>query len=251
MIQLSVNVNKIATLRNSRGGDIPDLFNLSEKILDYGADGITIHPREDERHIKNSDILPLKQRLLEYNIKHKSQFEFNIEGEPSSRFLEIILSAKPDQATLVPVTPGEITSDQGFQMDRDAKVLEPIISQIRQAGIRVSLFVEAGVQDLKIAKELGANRIELYTGPFAMSYDKSKRDAQAVFSRFEYTAKEAIKLGLEINAGHDLDHENLTIFKNLPGLQEVSIGHRLISQSLEWGLERTIQTYKQVLNSKE
>jgi pyridoxine 5-phosphate synthase len=251
MILLSVNVNKIATLRNSRGGEIPSLLDLSEKILNYGADGITIHPREDERHIRNSDILPLKHRIHRYNEKSKVLHEFNIEGEPSTRFLDIILTAKPEQATLVPVTPGEITSDQGFQMDRDAKNLEPIIRQIREAGIRVSLFVEAGVQDLKIAKELGANRIELYTGPFAISYDKSKRDAQAVFSRFEYTAKEAIKLGLEINAGHDLDHENLSIFKNLPGLQEVSIGHRLISQSLEWGLEKTIHTYKQVLNSKE
>lgn len=251
MIQLSVNVNKIATLRNSRGGNIPDLVGFSRKILDFGADGITIHPRDDERHIRLSDILPLKNLLLEYNASHNSQKEFNIEGDASSRFLDIVLEHQPNQATLVPVTPGEITSDHGFTFPESSRTLEPIIRQIRNAGIRVSLFVEAGVQNLKIARELGTDRIELYTGPFADAYDKSPEEAKAIFSRYEYTAKEAKNVGLEINAGHDLDHKNLEIFRKLSGLKEVSIGHRLVSQALEWGMERTIQEYKKALGKTE
>lgn len=248
MIHLSVNVNKIATLRNSRGGNHPNLLDLSRKILDYGADGITIHPREDERHIQKSDILPLRNLLRDYNENVPVPREFNMEGEPSQRFLDLVLEAKPDQATLVPVTPGEITSDHGFTFRKDAENLEPIVRAIKKAGIRVSLFVEAGVQDLKIGKDLGADRLEFYTGPFAEKMDSNPRDAQALFTRFEYSAREALAAGFEINAGHDLDHNNLVLFRKLPGLKEVSIGHRLMSQALEWGLERTIHEYKKILN---
>ncbi|MCC5814200.1 MAG: pyridoxine 5'-phosphate synthase [Leptospira sp.] len=251
MIHLSVNVNKIATLRNSRGGNIPNLIDLSRKIMDYGAHGITIHPREDERHIRTSDILPLREMIIDYNNANQTSVEFNMEGEPSPRFLELVLLAKPDQATLVPVTPGEITSDHGFVFEKDKKALEPIISSLKKENIRISLFVDAGVQDLQIAKDMGADRIELYTGPYADAFDKNPGDpklAKAMLSRFEFTAKSAQSLGLEINAGHDLDHENLTLFRNLPGLIEVSIGHRLMSTALEWGLEKTIKEYLRVLN---
>jgi pyridoxine 5-phosphate synthase len=250
MIHLSVNVNKIATLRNSRGGNHPDLLELTRKICEWGADGITIHPREDERHIKTSDILPLRNLVQSWNETHPGnpKIEFNMEGEPSERFLELVLNAKPDQATLVPVTPGEITSDHGFQFRKDESILRPIIQKIKSAGIRISLFVDNGVQDLALAKEMGADRIELYTGPFAEAYDRDPNQAKAIFSRYVFTAKEAESKGLGINAGHDLDHLNLEIFRSLPGLAEVSIGHRLVSQALEWGLPKTIRVYKDVLN---
>ncbi|WCL48993.1 pyridoxine 5'-phosphate synthase [Leptospira sp. GIMC2001] len=250
MIKLSVNVNKIATLRNSRGGNHPDILDLSQKILDYGAHGITIHPREDERHIRTDDIKPLRDLVTHYNQQTSVSREFNIEGEPSERFLQIILDHKPDQATLVPVKPGEITSDHGFQFPQDSERLQPIVAAIKKAGIRVSIFVEAGVQNLQIAKDLGVDRIEFYTGPFAERFDRNPNDGKAMFTRFDYSAREAISKGLEINAGHDLDHKNLELFRALPGLKEVSIGHRLISQALEWGLEKTIKTYLEVLNGK-
>lgn len=249
MVHLSVNVNKIATLRNSRGGNHPNLLDLSYKILTYGADGITIHPREDERHIRRSDILPILRLIQEFNKNHpKPKKEFNIEGEPSERFLKICMDALPDQATLVPVTPGEITSDHGFQFPQDAKILEPIVTKLKKKGIRVSLFVDPGVKNLHIARELGADRIELYTGPFAHAFDQDPTQAEIIFQKYIETAKEASQLGLGINAGHDLDHQNLKLFQKLPGLIEVSIGHRLISQALEWGLERTIRIYKEILS---
>ncbi|MCZ8238434.1 MAG: pyridoxine 5'-phosphate synthase [Leptospiraceae bacterium] len=247
MVKLSVNVNKIATLRNSRGGNHPNLKELSEKILQYGAHGLTIHPREDQRHIRTEDIAILKDLMLNWNDKSNDYKEFNIEGEASQRFLDIVLKHKPDQATLVPVKPGEITSDHGFQFPKDKEILAPIIAQIKQAGIRVALFVEAGVSGLAHAKEMGADRIELYTGPFAESFDKDPIKAKAIYTRYEYTAQEANKVGLEVNAGHDLDHENLILFSKLPGLKEVSIGHRLVSTALEWGFEKTIQEYLRVL----
>ncbi len=249
MIKLSVNVNKIATLRNSRGGNHPDLLELSRKILGFGADGITIHPREDQRHIRTEDIAPLRNLILEWNQQTSDKREFNMEGEPSSRFLDLVLEHNPDQATLVPVSPGEITSDHGFQLAEDQKTLAPIIRQIHEKGIRVALFIDAGATELSIAKEMGADRVEIYTGPFAQSYERGESNARALFSRYEYTAKEARLAGLAINAGHDLDHNNLKLFRKLPGLLEVSIGHRLISTSLEWGLEKTIQEYLKVLRT--
>jgi len=248
MVKLSVNVNKIATLRNSRGGNHPNLKELSDKILRYGAHGITIHPREDQRHIRTEDIAVIKELMVTWNQNSKDYREFNIEGEASNRFLDIVLKHKPDQATLVPVRPGEITSDHGFQFPQDNEALAPIISQIKNAGIRVALFVEAGSSGLALAKEMGADRIELYTGPFAESYDKDPNKAKAIYTRYEYTAQEAMKVGLEVNAGHDLDHENLILFRKLPGLKEVSIGHRLVSTALVWGLEKTIHEYLKVLS---
>lgn len=250
MIQLSVNVNKIATLRNSRGGDIPNLLEYSEIILNSGVAGLTVHPREDGRHINRHDVSVLKGLIDSFNQKNTKNIEYNIEGEPSERFLSIVLEERPTQATLVPVQPGEITSHKGFQLKQDYKILEPIVNKIKSAGIRVAVFVEAGVKNLDLAKQLGVDRIELYTGPFAFEYSKSIEAAEKIFKEYYQTAQEALSYGMEINAGHDLDHENLTIMKDLPGLKEVSIGHRLISHALLVGLPKCIESYLSIL-SKE
>ncbi|NUM42280.1 MAG: pyridoxine 5'-phosphate synthase, partial [Leptospiraceae bacterium] len=213
-----------------------------------GAYGITVHPREDERHIKKTDVSELKNFLNTYNQKISQKKEFNIEGEPSKRFLDIIFENLPDQATLVPVHPGEITSDHGFDLQKDSKFLSPIIQKIKEKNIRVSLFVEAGAENLNIAKDIGADRIELYTGPFAFQFEKSVEKGKEAFILFEKTAMEAMKLGLGINAGHDLDHKNLMVFRNLSGLEEVSIGHRLISYALHVGIENSVKAYLKALS---
>ncbi|TGK50789.1 pyridoxine 5'-phosphate synthase [Leptospira kanakyensis] len=254
MTQLSVNVNKIATLRNSRGGSIPSVILISGIILDAGAYGITIHPREDERHITKQDVFEIQNFLKSYNekkIKNGSpKKEFNIEGEPSDRFLNLVLAAKPDQATLVPVKPGEITSDHGFDLKNKTvfQTLKPMVERLNKEGIRVSLFMETDFEQYPLVKELGADRIELYTGPFAHAYDKSPEDGAKSFQSYELAAKEAHKLGLGVNAGHDLDTNNLKLFAQLPHLAEVSIGHRLVSQSLVDGMEKTIGDYLKVLS---
>ena len=248
VIKLSVNINKIATIRNSRGGNIPDLAEYSAIILDAGAHGITIHPRADERHITSADIPLVKKLLQKYNESAADFREFNIEGEPSPRFLDIVMKYVPEQVTLVPVRPGEITSDHGFDLDREGTELEKYISKIRSAGMRVSLFLEAGCRDLKIAREIGADRIELYTGPFALVHDESPGKAAELFQSYVETAREAVALGLEINAGHDLDEINLELFRTLPGLKEVSIGHRLLSSAMKNGLANVVRKYLAVLN---
>ncbi|EOQ89872.1 pyridoxine 5'-phosphate synthase [Leptospira yanagawae serovar Saopaulo str. Sao Paulo = ATCC 700523] len=254
MTQLSVNVNKIATLRNSRGGSLPHLLQLSELILDSGAHGITVHPRTDERHITKQDVFELQEFLHSYNEKITklgfSKKEYNIEGEPSERFLELVLKAKPDQATLVPVKPGEITSDHGFDFGDPTtfKSLQPIVKTLRVEGIRVSLFMETDFRFYDQVVALGAERIELYTGPFAHAYDVSKSEGMKIFDSYQKAAMEANKLGLAVNAGHDLDTNNLLVFAKLPYLKEVSIGHRLISQSLVDGLEKTVKDYLRVLS---
>lgn len=256
MTQLSVNVNKIATLRNSRGGSIPSVIKLSEIILDAGAHGITVHPRSDERHITKQDVFELKDFLQSYNQKITklgiSKKEYNIEGEPSERFLELVLSAKPDQATLVPVKPGEITSDHGFDFKdpNTFHTLEPIVSAFRKEGIRVSLFMETNVSQYQEIVKLGAERIELYTGPFAHAFDQSQEKGIQMFASYKQAAMEAHKLGLGINAGHDLDTQNLQVFAKLPYLEEVSIGHRLMAQSLVDGLEKTVKDYLKVLSTR-
>lgn len=254
MTQLSVNVNKIATLRNSRGGSIPSVIQISEIILNAGAYGITIHPREDERHITKQDVFEIREFLESYNENlSKKGFpkkEFNIEGEPSERFLDLVLAARPDQATLVPVKPGEITSDHGFDL-KDKTVfqtLKSLVQRFHAEGIRVSLFMETNFEQYPLVKELGADRIELYTGPFAYAYERSPEEGLISFKEYETAAKEAHKLGLGVNAGHDLDTNNLQLFAKLPHLAEVSIGHRLVSQSLIVGMETTIKDYLKVLS---
>ncbi|MDZ4725295.1 MAG: pyridoxine 5'-phosphate synthase [Leptospira sp.] len=252
MTQLSVNVNKIATLRNSRGGKIPSVTHFCEIILDAGADGITIHPREDERHITTEDVFAIKDFLLNYNQKHNSKKEFNIEGEPSDRFMKLVLETKPDQVTLVPVIPGEITSDHGFNLFHKGEKAAVIkaIEACKPIGLRISLFMDTDTEGYEIAKAIGADRIELYTGPFAHAYDKSAESGKVFFKEYESAANLAHSLGLGINAGHDLDTNNLTVFAKLPHLAEVSIGHRLVSQALIDGMDQTIKDYLKVLSIK-
>lgn len=279
MIHLSVNLNKIATLRNSRGGEIPSLLEAANVVITSGAKGITFHPREDERHIKRSDIPVMKEFLRSKMGDDDNKIEFNLEGDPSERFLKIALEFAPEQVTLVPVKEGEITSDHGFDFSKDWRELEVLISKIKKAKTsRISLFVDLESGDLGIAKKMGADRVEFYTGPFAHEFEKSGNRNSELLRAFEGNknvvmttflknnpthanspllqlfhqycnkAEEALEAGLEINAGHDLDHENLILFRHLPGLKEVSIGHRLISQSLFWGLEKTVREYVRVLN---
>ena len=246
MISLSVNVNKIATLRNSRGGDIPNLLTFTKVIMDSGAHGRTDHPRSDERHITRKDTKDLKKYILEYNKEYSKKIEYNIEGAPDERFLDIVLENLPDQATLVPVRPGEVTSDHGFDLKREGEMLFPLIQKIRSAGIRVSLFLDTSVDNMNYAKQIDADRIELYTGPFAESFEAGK--GVESFLTYEKAALAATKLGLGVNAGHDLDEKNLAVFKKLSGLREVSIGHRLMSFALLNGMENAVKTYLKALS---
>ncbi|PJZ58096.1 pyridoxine 5'-phosphate synthase [Leptospira barantonii] len=248
-IKLSVNINKIATLRNSRGGNIPDLLYFADLVLRAGAQGITVHPREDERHIRKDDVFALKEFIDSYNKKNQTKIEYNIEGEPSPRFLDLVLKTKPNQATLVPVTPGEITSDHGFDFENDMDVLQEYSKILKKEKIRVSLFVETDLENLKLAARSGADRVEFYTGPFAEEFDRSPSSGKECFeNQFVPAAQEILNQKMEINAGHDLDHLNLRIFSKLPGLQEVSIGHRLISRALEFGIDRSVKDYLQALS---
>ncbi|MDX1961401.1 MAG: pyridoxine 5'-phosphate synthase [Leptospiraceae bacterium] len=247
MVNLSVNINKIATLRNSRGGNIPDLLYLSRIILDAGAAGLTVHPRSDERHITRNDVFDVKRFIDNYNEETKKKIEYNIEGEPSERFLDIVLKAKPTQATLVPVSPGEITSDHGFHLEKDLPMLQRIIPVLKKEGIRVAIFMETNIENLQLLQETKADRVELYTGPFAKSFSYGYFERS--FEEYHHAAIIILDKGLGLNAGHDLDTENLRIFKHLHGLQEVSIGHRLMSRSLEIGLSATVKEYLEVLGA--
>ncbi|EMY76235.1 pyridoxine 5'-phosphate synthase [Leptospira weilii serovar Ranarum str. ICFT] len=248
-VKLSVNINKVATLRNSRGGNIPNLLYFANLVLQAGAQGITVHPREDERHIRKDDVLALKEFIDAYNQRNKTKIEYNIEGEPSPRFLNLLLDTKPDQATLVPVTPGEITSDHGFDFDKDMEILQEYSKILKKEKIRVSLFVETDLENLKLASLSGADRVEFYTGPFAQEFDRSREEGKKRFESFYVpAAKIILDQKMEINAGHDLDHLNLRVFSKLPGLKEVSIGHRLISRALEIGIDRSVKDYLQALS---
>jgi pyridoxine 5-phosphate synthase len=218
-------------------------LEAAQVVLDSGAQGITVHPREDERHIRKSDVFELSEFLKKYNQSQAFKREYNIEGEPSDRFLKLVEEAKPDQITLVPVNPGEITSDHGFIMQKDAKALEIWIKKAKGISARISLFVDAGAENLEIAKEIGADRIELYTGPFAHDFSNSQIRSDSLLEKYEATARQAIMNGMGVNAGHDLDHENLEVFKKLSGLLEVSIGHRLISTAIYRGLSETVKLY--------
>jgi len=236
MTKLSVNINKIATIRNARGGNVPNVMDAAIKCQDFGADGITIHPRPDERHITKQDVYDIK------NVIHK---EYNIEGYPSNDFIKMILEVKPDQVTLVPDKPDVITSCQGWDTINNKNFLSEIISEFNSHNIRTSIFVDPNIDMVIGAKECGSSRIELYTEDFAINYnvDKSKSIHSYVLA-----AKKATEIGLDINAGHDLNLHNLAYFsKNIPNLKEVSIGHAIISDALYLGLENTIQMYKRLL----
>ncbi len=232
MTRLSVNINKIATLRNSRGGQTPNVLQFALDAERFGAQGITVHPRPDERHITRQDC---------YDLHNRIQTEFNIEGYPDARYVQLIKDLRPAQATLVPDPPGVLTSNAGWDCRNQAKFLAPIITQIQALGVRVSLFMETDLAQLDQAKALGAERIEFYTGPYAENYSADKTAAVAPY---KLAAQHALNLGLGINAGHDLSLENLAFLKaELCALDEVSIGHALISDALYLGIENTIQRY--------
>ncbi len=232
MTKLSVNINKIATIRNARGGLTPNVIQTAIDCERFGAQGITVHPRPDERHITLRDV---------YELKDVVSTEFNIEGYPDDRFLKIIKDLRPEQATLVPDPPGVLTSNAGWNVFENEKFLQKIIAQIQDLGVRTALFFDTEIKQLEKVKELGADRIELYSGPYAANY--SIRKDLAVYD-YVIAAQEAKKLGLGVNAGHDLNLDNLAyLIKNIPIIDEVSIGHALISDALYLGLENTIQRY--------
>ncbi|WP_367390991.1 pyridoxine 5'-phosphate synthase [Lewinella sp. LCG006] len=232
MTRLSVNINKVATLRNSRGGNLPDLIQVAKDCEAFGAEGITVHPRPDERHIRYSDVPLLKSIVTT---------EYNIEGYPNRSFLDLVLANRPDQCTLVPDGPGVLTSDQGWDTIEQAAYLKDVVAELQAANIRVSLFVDAEERFVEGAKETGAERIEFYTGHYAQQFSLDPAKAVAPHTRCGLLANQ---IGLGINAGHDLNLENLAYYqKNVPDLLEVSIGHALISDALYFGLQNVIQMY--------
>ena len=232
MTKLSVNINKIATLRNSRGGNNPDVIKVAMDCERFGAQGITVHPRPDERHIRYQDVIELSQIV---------KTEFNIEGYPDKRFMDLVKKVKPAQATLVPDPPGAITSNHGWDTLENESFLTEIIAGLKENNIRVSIFIDADEKMVEGAKKTGADRIELYTGPYAQNFYNDKHKAIEKYIQAA-TVADALKLG--INAGHDLDLENLRFFySSIPSLLEVSIGHALICDALYLGLENTIQMY--------
>lgn len=233
MTKLSVNINKIATIRNSRGGNTPNLLQVAIDAERFGAQGITVHPRPDERHIRYQDVYDLKPLL---------KTEFNIEGNPKiQKFVDLVLDVKPEQVTLVPDGDNQLTSDHGWDTITNKKYLTDMISKFKSAGIRTSIFVDPDLKMIEGAKATGTDRIELYTEEYARLYATQKK---TVIKPFTEASKLASRLGLGVNAGHDLSLENLAYFKaNIENLLEVSIGHALISDSLYYGLENTIQMY--------
>ncbi|MCF8227733.1 MAG: pyridoxine 5'-phosphate synthase [Bacteroidales bacterium] len=236
--KLSVNINKIATIRNARGGNIPDVLKAAIDCERYGAQGITVHPRPDERHIKYSDVRAIKPEI---------DVEFNIEGYPNKKFIDLILEVKPAQVTLVPDPPGALTSNAGWDTIKHAGFLKEVVGAFQKAGIRTSIFIETDASMIENAAETGTDRVELYTESYADNFSKNRGKAIAPFIQ---AAAVANSVGLGLNAGHDLNLENLKYFaQNIPGLLEVSIGHALISDALYYGLENTIQLYLRELRT--
>ena len=237
MTKLSVNINKIATLRNARGEDYPNLVKTAKDIIKFGAEGITIHPRPDERHIKYSDAYDLKQNI---------STELNIEGNPSKKFINMVCEVKPDQVTLVPDESDAITSNSGWDTVKNFNFLKDVVEEFKSNSIRVSIFIDPDSKMLEGAKKINADRVELFTGPYAKQYINDKSNA---INRYIDCSEIANKIGMELNAGHDLNQQNLEFFKNnIVNLKEVSVGHALISESLYFGLESTIKSYLKILN---
>ena len=239
MVRLSVNINKIATLRNARGGNIPDVIKAAQDCERFGAQGITVHPRPDERHIRYKDVLDLKPVLTT---------EFNIEGYPSRSFLDLVSKVKPAQVTLVPDPPDALTSNAGWDTIKHRDLLKDVIRELKDQGIRTSLFTETDPEMIRAAARVGTDRVELYTEPYAVQYPEDKFAAVKPFAEAAEAAHEA---GLGLNAGHDLNLDNLAFFAaNVPHLQEVSIGHALIADALYFGLQNTIQLYLRCLKEE-
>jgi pyridoxine 5-phosphate synthase len=243
MTKLSVNVNKVATLRNSRGGREPDLIEAVEVCIAAGAPGITVHPRADRRHITPDDVRAIARTLR----GRPSPIEYNIEGDPRPELLDLVEEVRPDQCTLVPVVPGEITSQQGWQAGPDAERLPDTIRRLHDAGVRVSLFVDSSPDPIRWAATTGADRIELYTEPYARAFERGPDAGRRSFESYSRAAELAHSLGLGVNAGHDLDLANLALFRELPFLDEVSIGHAIISRALHVGLSTVVREYLRVL----
>ncbi|HKX27941.1 MAG TPA: pyridoxine 5'-phosphate synthase [Blastocatellia bacterium] len=236
MTQLSVNLNKIALLRNSRNIGIPSVLKAAELSLRAGAQGITVHPRPDRRHVRPSDVYELTDFLQSY-----PQIEFNMEGNPFPEFLEMVRRVRPDQCTLVPDGPEAVTSDHGWDLDLEGRRLEPIIAELHELGARVSIFMDADSTQWERARALGADRVELYTQPYAEAFGRD--DFGRVFEKYAEAAKAAQAAGLGVNAGHDLNLQNLGRFCEIPGILEVSIGHALVADALEMGLSEAVRAY--------
>ena len=239
MTNLSVNINKVATIRNARGGNMPDILKVAQDCENFGAQGITVHPRPDERHIKYSDV---------YGLKPLIRTEFNIEGHPCNNFIDLVLKVKPTQVTLVPDAPDAITSNAGWDVKTHFDQLSELVDTFTAQGIRTSIFVGTDLANIELAAKTGTDRIELYTEPYATNYPANKEEAVAPFVAAAQLAK---NLGMGVNAGHDLSLENLAWFsQNIPWLEEVSIGHALICDALYHGLQETISLYKACLQQK-
>jgi len=248
MTRLSVNLNKIALLRNARDIGIPSVVESTRTVLNAGAYGVTVHPRPDERHIRYSDVYELSELLA----SEFPEAEFNIEGNPfTGRYIEIVSQVKPDQATLVPDDPAQVTSDHGWDARANQDRLKPVIGQLKELGIRVSLFMDPDPEGIKHAGQAGADRVELYTEPYARAF-RQGRHVEEVLAEYAHAARAAQELGLGVNAGHDLNLNNLGKFLDtVPGVLEVSIGHALIAEALEAGLYNTVKQYLEILSTVE
>ncbi len=247
MIALSVNLNKIALIRNSREGNFPDVLAHASVCIEAGADGITVHPRPDQRHIRPDDV-----RQLAKQVAAQPGVEFNVEGNPFAGvngsypgFIELVEETRPDQCTLVPDSDDQLTSDHGFDLHQSGDKLSPIIQRLQASGCRVSLFMDPDIEQIRLAKQIGADRIELYTGPYAAAFE-SGENLEALFEKYYRAGAVAREIGLGLNAGHDLNLHNLPRFSTVPGLQEVSIGHALIVDAIDQGLANTVRAYKTI-----
>jgi pyridoxine 5-phosphate synthase len=247
VISLSVNVNKVATLRNSRGGDVPSVLQAVDVCIEAGAPGITVHPRADRRHITPDDVREIAASLK----RRDRRVEYNIEGDPRPELLDLVEDVRPDQCTLVPVRPGEITSQAVWRPDSpDSATLSAVVARLHSLGIRVSLFVDAEEAPIRWVASLGADRIELYTEPYARAFARGPDAGHRAFAEYAGAARLAHEVGLGVNAGHDLDLENLVLFRGLPYLDEVSIGHALMSRALFAGLSTVVREYLDVLAAR-
>ena len=239
---LSVNLNKIALLRNARGRDYPSVIDFAKRVLDTDAVGITMHPRPDERHARKTDIYELAELLIDYPGK-----ELNIEGNPTDDFMKLVLDVKPHQCTLVPDDPNQITSDHGWDLHKDLEFVKSTVERINNAGIRSAIFMDPTASDMELAYQVGTNRIELYTENYAQSYGKS--DNEEVLAQYQETAKAAQSFSIAVNAGHDLNLENLEQFLTaVPNVLEISIGHAVTIESLDFGFDLTMHKYLEIIS---